>query len=126
MNPGRKELVGVVVSDRMTKTIVVQVRRLVQHPVYPRVIRRAKKFKVHDPLSQAHVGDEVRIEEARPISKEKHWRLVQILRKGTGSLEAKEEERLKELKAVGAIREKQHPAPVVPALASTELSPEGS
>ena len=80
----RRRLVGVVVSDRMTKTVVVRVTRLVRHPVYQRVIRRSKKFKVHDPDSQAHVGDEVRIEETRPLSKEKRWRLLEVLRRGVG------------------------------------------
>ncbi len=80
----RRRLVGVVVSDRMTKTVVVRVTRLVRHPVYQRVIRRSKKFKGHDPDSQAHVGDEVRIEETRPLSKEKRWRLLEVLRRGVG------------------------------------------
>ena len=80
----RRQLVGVVVSDRMTQTAVVQVTRIVRHPVYQKVIRRMKKFKVHDPQSKAHVGDEVRIEEIRPISKEKRWRVVEVLRQGVG------------------------------------------
>lgn len=110
MKSSRKTLVGVVVSDRMAKTIVVQVKRLVQHPSYPRVIRRAKKFKAHDPLGQAHVGDEVKIEETRPISKDKRWRLAAILRRGDPSLQDKKEPaRLEELKAVGAVLEKQRP-----------------
>jgi small subunit ribosomal protein S17 len=121
MTGRKRHLQGIVVSDRMEKTIVVQVSRLVRHPNYPRVIRRAKKFKVHDPLSQAHVGDEVRIEETRPISKEKCWRLAEILRRGVAHLEAKEEERKEELKAVGAIREKQRPAPVPSPAADTPL-----
>ena len=79
---GKRQVVGVVVSDRMKKTLVVRVARQVRHPVYQKVVRRAKKFKVHDPLSLGHVGDEVRIEETRPISKEKRWRLVEILHKG--------------------------------------------
>ena len=83
----RRQLVGLVVSDRMTKTLVVRVSRLVRHPVYQRVVRRAKKFKVHNPGVDAHVGDEVRIEETRPISKEKHWQLVEILRRGARVVE---------------------------------------
>ena len=80
----RRQLVGVVVSDRMTSTVVVRVARLVRHPLYQKVVRRAKKFKVHDPGSQAHVGDQVRIEETRPISKDKRWRLVEVLHRGEG------------------------------------------
>ena len=84
---GRKQLVGVVVSDRMTKTVVVRVSRLVRHPVYQRVIHRSKKFKVHDEGIKPQVGDEVRIEETRPISKEKCWRLVEVIRSGAGGPE---------------------------------------
>jgi small subunit ribosomal protein S17 len=77
----RRELTGVVVSERMMKTRVVRVTRLVRHPVYQRVIRRMKRFKVHDEKNLAHVGDEVRIQESRPISKDKRWRVVQVLRR---------------------------------------------
>ena len=87
---GPRQMVGVVISDRMTKTVVVRITRSVRHPVYPRVIRRSKKFKVHDPTSQAHTGDEVRIEECRPLSKEKRWRLVEVLRTGVGEEKAVE------------------------------------
>lgn len=76
-----KKLTGVVVSDRMHKTRVVQVTRLVRHPVYQRVIRRIKKFKVHDEQNQAQRGDEVRIVESRPLSKDKRWRLLSVLRR---------------------------------------------
>ena len=102
---GRKQLVGVVVSDAMTKTIVVRISRLVRHPVYQRVIRRAKKFKVHDQDSLAHVGDEVRIEETRPLSKEKRWRLVEVLRRGERS-EGREEQRVAELESLGVQHKK--------------------
>lgn len=105
----RKQMVGQVLSDRMTKTIVVQVERLVRHPVYQRVIRLKKKFKVHDPGGQAHVGDEVRIEETRPLSKEKRWRLVEILRKGREIVD-KEAQRIEELEAVGVMRHKPTPS----------------
>jgi len=77
---GRKHLVGKVTSTRMTQTVVVEVTRLVRHPVYQKVIRRAKKFKAHDAGLKPKVGDEVRIEETRPISKDKRWRLVEIVR----------------------------------------------
>ncbi len=97
---GRKQLVGMVVSDAMSKTVVVRVTRLIRHRVYQRVMRRSKKFKVHDPDSKAHRGDEVRIEETRPISKDKRWRLVEILRKGEG-LEDREAQRVAELEELG-------------------------
>ena len=78
----RKVRLGKVVSDKMDKTIVVAVERLVRHPVYKRVVRRTTKFKVHDERSQAKVGDKVKIMETRPLSKEKRWRLVEIVEKG--------------------------------------------
>jgi len=77
----RKELVGNVVSNRMHKTIVVQVVRRKAHPLYARVISKAKKFYAHDEKNEAHVGDVVLIEETRPLSKLKRWRLKEIVRK---------------------------------------------
>ncbi|HLV87315.1 MAG TPA: 30S ribosomal protein S17 [Candidatus Sulfotelmatobacter sp.] len=77
----RKEVVGEVVSNRMKKTIVVQVTRKKSHPFYGRVIARHKKFYAHDEKSQAHIGDVVRIEETRPLSKLKRWQLKDIIRK---------------------------------------------
>ena len=79
----RKEVVGEVVSNRMQKTIVVQVVRRRAHPLYIRVISKAKKFYAHDENNQAHVGDVVRLEETRPLSKLKRWRLKEIVRKTT-------------------------------------------
>ncbi|HCF95329.1 MAG TPA: 30S ribosomal protein S17 [Verrucomicrobia bacterium] len=75
----RKQRVGVVVSDRMDKTIVVRVDRHVRHPLYEKVVRLTTKFAVHDEDGQAKVGDRVRIMETRPLSKTKCWRLVKIL-----------------------------------------------
>jgi small subunit ribosomal protein S17 len=77
----RKEVVGEVVSSRMSKTIVVKVTRKKAHPFYGRVIARNKKFYAHDETNQAHVGDVVRIEETRPLSKLKRWKLKDIVRK---------------------------------------------
>jgi len=77
----KRRMTGVVVSDRMMKTRVVRVTRLVRHPVYQRVVRRIKNFKVHDEKNEARRGDEVRIEETRRLSRDKRWRLVEILRK---------------------------------------------
>jgi small subunit ribosomal protein S17 len=77
----RKELIGQVVSNRMNKTIVVQVVRQKAHPLYGRVISKAKKFYAHDQKNEAHIGDVVRLEETRPLSKLKRWRLKEVLRK---------------------------------------------
>jgi len=77
----KTELVGKVTSAKMEKTIVVEVQRLMQHPKYRRVIRISKKFYAHDEKNEAHIGDVVRLEETRPLSKLKRWRLKQIVRK---------------------------------------------
>jgi small subunit ribosomal protein S17 len=77
----RKELIGYVVSNRMNKTIVVEVVRRKSHPLYSRVISKAKKFYAHDENREAHVGDVVRLEETRPLSKLKRWRLKEVVRK---------------------------------------------
>jgi small subunit ribosomal protein S17 len=75
----RKTKVGRVVSDRMDKTIVVSVERLARHPLYKRVIRLTSKFKAHDETNTARIGDTVLIEESRPLSATKRWRLVEVL-----------------------------------------------
>ena len=77
----RKEIIGKVVSSRMQKTIVVQVVRKKQHPFYGRVVSKAKKFYAHDEKNQAHVGDFVRLEETRPLSKLKRWRLKEVVQR---------------------------------------------
>lgn len=77
----RKNRTGIVVSNKMQKTIVVQVRRKMAHPVYGKVLERAVKFKVHDEKNEAKPGDRVLIQETRPLSKDKRWRLVQIVEK---------------------------------------------
>lgn len=83
MNPKKarqvRERVGVVLSDKMDKTIVVQVERLARHSIYRKVIRRVVKLKAHDEKRQAKVGDRVRVAQTRPLSKEKRWRLVEVL-----------------------------------------------
>jgi small subunit ribosomal protein S17 len=76
-----KELVGEVVSDKMDKTIVVQIERRVQHPRYKKFITKYKKFYAHDEKSEAGIGDRVRIIESRPLSKLKRWTLAQIVEK---------------------------------------------
>jgi len=75
----RKTKVGRVVSDKMDKTIVVSVERLARHPIYKRVIRLTTKFKAHDEENDAHTGDTVLIEESRPLSATKRWRLVKVV-----------------------------------------------
>ena len=81
----RKVKVGRVVSDKMDKTIVVSVERMTRHPLYKRVIRLTSKFKAHDENNEAHVGDTVEIEESRPLSATKRWRLVRVVtRAGEG------------------------------------------
>ncbi len=75
----RKERVGIVTSDKMQKTIVVQIKRKTLHPEYGKVMEKANKFKVHDEKNEAKIGDTVRIQETRPLSKDKHWRLVEIV-----------------------------------------------
>ncbi len=77
----RKTRVGVVVSDKMDKTVVVEVKRLEAHPLYKKIIRRRKKFKAHDPDNVCRVGDKVLIEETRPLSRDKRWRVKEILEK---------------------------------------------
>lgn len=76
----RKERIGTVVSDKMDKSIVVKLDRTAKHPVYKRVIRKSKKIMVHDEKKEAKIGDKVRVEETRPLSKNKRWRLVEVLR----------------------------------------------
>jgi small subunit ribosomal protein S17 len=77
--PGRKERRGVVVSDRMERTIVVRIDSLRKHPLYHKPVRRSTKLHAHDHGNAAHVGDTVRVVECRPLSKTKRWRLVEIL-----------------------------------------------
>ena len=75
----RKSREGVVVSDAMQKTRVVRIDRVYRHPKYQRVVRTSKKLKAHDEGNESHVGDRVLIEETRPLSKEKRWRIRKIL-----------------------------------------------
>lgn len=77
----RKTLVGVVVSDKMHKTVVVMVERLVRHEMYGKMIRRKTKFTAHDEENRCGIGDKVVIVETRPLSKEKRWRITEVLEK---------------------------------------------
>lgn len=75
----KRTLEGLVVSDKMDKTVVVSVQRLTPHPLYGRVLRRTSKYKAHDEANDCHQGDRVVITECRPLSKDKSWRVVRVL-----------------------------------------------
>jgi small subunit ribosomal protein S17 len=78
----RKVLIGTVISDKMEKTVSVSVERRVKHPVYQKFVRKMVKLKAHDENNQGRVGDRVRIIETRPLSKQKRWRVQEVLEKG--------------------------------------------
>ena len=75
----RKTLVGIVSSDKMDKTVMVMLNRLVLHPMYKKYVRKRKKVKAHDPQNECHMGDKVLIIETRPLSRDKRWRVKKIL-----------------------------------------------
>ena len=77
----RKTRTGVVVSDKMEKTIVVEIRTRVKHPLYGKIMNRTNKLKAHDENNECGIGDTVRVMETRPLSKDKRWRLVEIIEK---------------------------------------------
>ena len=77
----RKTRVGMVVSDKMDKTVVVAVADRVQHPLYKKTVKRTYKLKAHDEINECGVGDKVRVMETRPLSKDKRWRVVEIIEK---------------------------------------------
>ena len=77
----RKSKVGVVVSDKMDKTVVVAIEDFVRHPLYGKAVKRTKKLKVHDENNECNVGDKIRIMETRPLSRDKRWRLVGVVEK---------------------------------------------
>ena len=80
MTGSRKSMVGTVISNKMDKTVVVVVERLGRHPLYKKVVKTRKKFKAHDADNACQIGDVVRLVESRPLSKEKHWAVEDILR----------------------------------------------
>ncbi len=88
-----KEFIGVVTSDKMKKTIVVKIMRMAKHPKYGRVIKTYNSFKAHDEKNEAKIGDTVKIIETRPLSKDKRFRLGQILKKAPKVYELKDEEK---------------------------------
>ena len=77
----RKERIGVVVSNKMQKSIVVEIERREKHPIYGKFIKKTNRFMAHDEKEECNIGDTVRIMETRPLSKRKHWRLVEIIEK---------------------------------------------
>ncbi len=110
----RKTKIGRVVSDKMDKTIVVSVERLARHPLYKRVIRLTKKFAAHDEANEARVGDTVLIEESRPLSRTKRWRLVTILARAGEERAAPSEIVAEETEVAEAIHAAAHPGKVRP------------
>jgi small subunit ribosomal protein S17 len=79
----RQEKIGMITSTKMQKTVVVTVERQMNHPLYKRVVRRSKNFLAHDEKNECHVGDWVRIQETRPLSSRKRWRVITVIAKGT-------------------------------------------
>ena len=77
----RKETIGIVTSNKMDKTIVVSVETSVKHPMYSKIVKRTYKLKAHDENNDCNIGDKVRVMETRPLSKDKRWRLVEIVEK---------------------------------------------
>ncbi|HTG59225.1 MAG TPA: 30S ribosomal protein S17 [Terriglobia bacterium] len=84
MGKRRQEKVGIVTSNKMQKTVVVTVERQITHPLYKRVVRRSAKFLAHDEKNQCKIGDTVRIEQTRPLSARKRWRVVDIIIRASG------------------------------------------
>ena len=82
----KKELLGIVVSTKMDKTVIVSVNRKVPHPVYKKFINKTKRFYAHDPKNLCNKGDGVKIEESRPMSKMKRWKVLEIIQKGEQSI----------------------------------------
>ena len=80
----RRTLIGEVVSHRMSKTVVVNIERIFLHPTYKKVVRKITKVKAHDERNECQVGDTVKILESRPISKEKHWRVIEVIQRSQG------------------------------------------
>ncbi len=77
----RREMIGTVISDKMDKTVVVSVETSVKHPVYGKFVKRTYKLKAHDEKNECQMGDKVRVMETRPLSKDKRWRVVEIVQK---------------------------------------------
>lgn len=82
MRENRRTIVGEVVSNKMNKTVVVEIRSRKPHPLYHRIVNSTRRFKAHDEENRCHLGDLVRIIESKPISKDKHWQVAEVLTKG--------------------------------------------
>jgi small subunit ribosomal protein S17 len=124
----RKSRVGTVVSDKQDKTIVVEIERAAQHRIYHKVIRLTKKYHVHDEHNQATLGDLVRIEECRPISKLKRWQLVAVLTEravAEVSAESLDQSLVEEMQRSAAHRAEEESAPAAAAPAGDAESSEG-
>ncbi|MBI3610633.1 MAG: 30S ribosomal protein S17 [Nitrospirae bacterium] len=80
----RRTFIGEVISRRMNKTVVVNIERVFLHPTYKKVVRKTTRLKAHDEKNECQVGDTVKILESRPISKEKHWRVIEVLKRSQG------------------------------------------
>jgi small subunit ribosomal protein S17 len=122
----RKTKVGRVVSDRMDKTIVVSVERLARHPLYKRVIRLTTKFKAHDETNDARTGDTVLIEESRPLSATKRWRLVSIIQRAGEHGLPGETVVAEEAAVTEAIHAAAHPGRTRAAEGEAEAEPSGA
>jgi small subunit ribosomal protein S17 len=82
MRENKRTMVGQVVTNKMDKTVVVEIKSRQRHPLYRRIINRTTRFKAHDAENKCSLGDQVRIMESRPLSKEKHWQVIEVLTKG--------------------------------------------
>ena len=87
----KKEYTGTVISDKMQKTVIVRIQQMFKHPKYGKIMKQRNKFKAHDEKNSAKVGDVVRIVQTRPLSKDKHFRVVAIVKKLSPQIELKEE-----------------------------------
>ena len=78
-----KQEIGIVISDKMNKTVVVEIENRYSHPIYSKTLIKTKKYLAHDELGEAHIGDQVLVQECRPLSKRKRWKLIKILSKSS-------------------------------------------
>ncbi len=121
----RQSIIGTVISDRMDKTVVVQVETLKQHPKYKKYIRNRKNYKAHDEENGCELGDVVRCMETRPISKEKRWRVIEVIRKHyVSTLEVEDPDVIKQKKEKKIEEDKSGQAEAVVAEAEEEEKPE--
>jgi small subunit ribosomal protein S17 len=117
----RKQMIGVVVSNKMEKTAVVAVERRMRHPLYRKIVRRTTKYKVHDATNSSNLGDIVRIVETRPMSREKRWRIAEVLTRGNVAELKPTEVGMTEVAEVTQRPEAPAPVPAPPAETSGEI-----